>query len=444
MCGIVAVINKNQNGFTQADVTAFETLLWLDVVRGEDSTGTFLVTNNGDVQIVKSAQHGFDYVRTKEWRAQRNDAYTKGLYLVGHNRKATRGGINDANAHPFWVEDKLVLVHNGTMYGDHKKHADTAVDSHAIAHVLSEEKDVEVALNKVNAAFALIWYDVEEECLKVVRNDERPMNFMETDTAYFLASEASMLRYVAEKHDLKVVKTAEDDGVYCYTPGYMDVFSGEAGSIELKSTKLELNAPTATPWQHASASYCNMSRPPAWTNAYSGYIADTEEDQDIYDRGCHHVSAAPYVPERTNEDYDEMISLGRIAREKANGLHNQNETTYSDWQRCLTNEYKRGTKIRVLLDDELSVEDAKLEMYFVFGTTLDDLNVRVVFGLPRDVLNAVTTPGIKDAIFELEVDSCQWRRALDCSATDFTKHKGKIIVTARKAKLLSTSEGMVC
>jgi hypothetical protein len=444
MCGIVAVINKCQNGFTQADVTAFETLLWLDVVRGEDSTGTFLVTNNGDVQIVKSAQHGFDYVRSKEWRAQRNDAYTKGLYLVGHNRKATRGSINDANAHPFWVDDKLVLVHNGTMYGDHKKHADTIVDSHAIAHVLAEEKDVEKALNKINAAFALIWYDVEEECLKVVRNDERPMNFVETDTAYFLASEASMLRYVVDKHELKVVKGVKDDGFYTYTPGYMDVFSGEAGAIELKSTFLNLEKPIVTPWQQASASYCNLSRPPAWTNAYAGYIADTEEDQGIYDRGCHHVNAAPYIPERSNDDYTEMVSLSRVAREKANALNNQNEFTYSDWQRCLIGEYKRDTKIRVLLDDELSVEDSKLEMYFVFGTTLDDLNVRVVFGLPRALLNEVTCPGIKDAIFELEVDTCQWRRAHDCTATDFIKQRGKIILTARKAKLLSTSEGMVC
>ena len=43
--------------------------------------------------------------------------------------------INDQNAHPF-VENNIILVHNGVVY-NHKKHEDTEVDSHAIVHMIN-------------------------------------------------------------------------------------------------------------------------------------------------------------------------------------------------------------------------------------------------------------------------------------------------------------------
>ena len=71
MCGIVGVITKLENGFTQPQLDAFEYLLYLDVVRGEDSTGVFAVSNLGNVDIVKGARHGADFIRSEEWEKQK-------------------------------------------------------------------------------------------------------------------------------------------------------------------------------------------------------------------------------------------------------------------------------------------------------------------------------------------------------------------------------------
>jgi glucosamine 6-phosphate synthetase-like amidotransferase/phosphosugar isomerase protein len=204
MCGLVAIINKNTNGTTQEQNEVFSTLLFLDLLRGADSTGVMCIENNGDLSLAKEAVDSLAFIRTKEYQSLLTKAFKSGSALIGHNRKATRGVVNDENAHPFVVDDNIVLVHNGTMYGDHKKHADTEVDSHAIAHVIHETGDVEAALNKIDAAYALIWYNVKEGTINFVRNTSRPLWWMETHNAWYFCSEKEMLDFAAKRHKLNL------------------------------------------------------------------------------------------------------------------------------------------------------------------------------------------------------------------------------------------------
>lgn len=139
MCGIVAVINKYTNGFTDEQLKAFESLLYIDGLRGLDSTGVFAVDNVGDLVVAKNKGNPCLFLEDGGWTTVRQEMFRKGSALVGHNRKATRGAISDDNAHPFLINNELCLVHNGTMYGDHKHLKDVEVDSHAIAHVLHEK-----------------------------------------------------------------------------------------------------------------------------------------------------------------------------------------------------------------------------------------------------------------------------------------------------------------
>lgn len=204
MCGIVGIATVEANGFSYKELEAFETMLFLDTLRGWDSTGVFGVTNDKDVFIAKEAVSGPNFLKKSEYKDIRSSMSARGKFFVGHNRAATRGVVNDKNAHPFWVDDKIILVQNGTYKGSHKHHKDVEVDSEAIAHVIAENDNVEEALNKINAAYALAWYNTATSTLNLVRNAERPLYIaIAKNGSMWFASEAATLLYAAHRHDVK-------------------------------------------------------------------------------------------------------------------------------------------------------------------------------------------------------------------------------------------------
>lgn len=205
MCGLVGLISKNTMGMNRDQQEVFASLLFVDLLRGADSTGAFVVDYNGNVVVAKDATHSVDFIRSKEYDLVNKRAFSNGMALIGHNRKATRGDIVDRNAHPFNVDNNIILVHNGTMTSDHKKHADVEVDSHAIAHLIHEKKDVGKALSEFYGAYALIWYDVQAATINMIRNDQRPLWWMETPNAWIWASTPDMLEFVRHRHDLKPI-----------------------------------------------------------------------------------------------------------------------------------------------------------------------------------------------------------------------------------------------
>ena len=207
ICGIVGIISSYLDGFTHKEASIFSDLLFLDTARGFDSTGVFGVTNQGNVTIHKEASHGLDFLRSKEYKSFNTDMLANGKFMVGHNRAATRGTIIDENAHPFWVDDKIVLVQNGTYKGSHHHLKNTAVDTDAVAHTIAESPTVAEALQKINASYALVWYNAETEELNLIRNSERPLFLGEFHTSGIaFASEAIMLKYAFERNDIKFKK----------------------------------------------------------------------------------------------------------------------------------------------------------------------------------------------------------------------------------------------
>lgn len=207
MCGLVGVVSKRPNGFTREHQDIFSTLLFVDTFRGKDATGVFCVSNEGDVYVAKDVGYAPRFMGSKEYEEAQKRAWNRGAALIGHNRAATRGKIDDMNAHPFNVDNNIVLVHNGTMRGNHRKHADVEVDSHAIAHLIHEKGNVTDALEGIDAAYALIWYDVAKAELNMIRNDERPLYWMELDDAWLWASETTMLEFAVNRVGGVKVKT---------------------------------------------------------------------------------------------------------------------------------------------------------------------------------------------------------------------------------------------
>ena len=210
MCGLVLVLSKKSSGFSADQRDLFTTLLFVDTLRGKDSTGAALITNMGNVVMAKQEGPAQNFIDTPEYEKLAQKAWDCGWAMIGHNRAATRGVINDENAHPFIVDDKIVLVHNGTFHGDHKKLKDTAVDSEAIAHMLAEHAPEE-ALRKIDAAYALIWYNVEEKSINFIRNNQRPLWYAETADTIIVTSEESIMRFGMSRHNMTAMK---DHGPY--------------------------------------------------------------------------------------------------------------------------------------------------------------------------------------------------------------------------------------
>lgn len=205
MCGLLGLIARTNSGFLHGDLQAFEQMLVVNTVRGADSVGAFTKFGNGDVRAIKHGGNPFNLLRTSEWREYRQAVIHRGKFLVGHNRKATMGEINTDNAHPF-VEDHIALVHNGTLRSQNNlTKRQTVVDSNAIAHALAEEEgDPRKVLDRIDGAFALIWYNAKEDKLYAARNEERTLVLIESDRHWVLASETWIAAYPMSRNNLEV------------------------------------------------------------------------------------------------------------------------------------------------------------------------------------------------------------------------------------------------
>ena len=197
MCGIVGIISKNKGGLYQTDLNMFKNMLVVDSLRGEDSTGVFGIHKNLQAKTIKVAAEPHMLFRTEQWRSFEPKAIATMRILVGHNRYATRGAVNNDNAHPF-NEGKIILVHNGTISNQKEFNSTVEVDSHAITHALNERPAKEV-LSEINGAFALVWYNREEGKMYIARNTERPLYYINTTTNTYFASEGNMLEYILNR-----------------------------------------------------------------------------------------------------------------------------------------------------------------------------------------------------------------------------------------------------
>lgn len=198
MCGIVGILTPNKNGFSQPEIDIFDQLLYIDALRGADSTGAFCVHSNMQVSGFKHAAEPAITKTSRAYNDFKNQAFRNGRILIGHNRKATHGTINNANSHPFY-EDHIVLVHNGMVRGQDMKEHD--VDSAAFAHRLSKTapEDVPQLIADTEGAFVFIWWDMNQKKLFFTRNDERPLGIVEYNRKIVLSSEYWMAHGITHR-----------------------------------------------------------------------------------------------------------------------------------------------------------------------------------------------------------------------------------------------------
>lgn len=414
MCGLVLLVNKNQNGFSSVQNEVFDTLLYLSGhFRGRDGAGVVAVDNIGNVMMAKAALTVDEMIRKQEYIDVAKSAWRNGWAMMGHNRAATRGVVSDENSHPFVVDDKIVLMHNGTFNSDHKELKETEVDSEAIAHVLVDHEDVEQALRKVNAAYALIWYNVDKKEINVIRNNSRPLWYMETSDSYIYASDESFLNFVKDKFKLTIKAKAfeiKESQLNTYT-------------LNDKRTDFESSDVDVSYWKHKIVTQVTGGHPgnglPFHPDAGSpngvfgnirrafwpGSMGTDYDDGDDGDVGP--VFTQPHRdiiintknPAVCNKIID---ALGKV----------HTPVTNLGW-RQLMDMYKKSEKIKVFVDDLVEADDyPKTKNFIVMGKTLDENRVHVCFPM-KDVEFEKLQELMADAVFEIAYSGITWHRITD-------------------------------
>lgn len=186
----------------------FKRLLEFDTVRGPHSTGALFVNAQGQTDVVKRVGTPWDWY---QYKAVEDKFRVFSCVLMGHNRWATQGKINNVNAHPFEF-DAVIGAHNGTLVSrtllDDNNKFD--VDSENLYHHMNRH-GWEDTLPKLNGAFALTWWDKEDRTLNFARNDQRPLFYCtsEDNKTVFWASEPWMLSIAAAHSSVKLNKIVE-------------------------------------------------------------------------------------------------------------------------------------------------------------------------------------------------------------------------------------------
>ena len=243
MCGIIGAVNFSGK-YAHGMESTIRQLLWADTLRGGDATGLYCLTKDLKVDWAKQVVDGWSFCARNERAKAILRVAEEHPFIIGHNRAATSGDHKNVDyAHPIVIENKIGLVHNGTLTGWPQRHLaekdKIEHDSTAIATIISEE-GVQEFINKCYGAWSLAWHDVEKGTLNLYRNEDRPMSVVHTENAVFFGSELGLLMWVIQRNNFKPLKH------YYTKPNHL--YSFEVGEPEPKVEKIERKYPVHTPY----------------------------------------------------------------------------------------------------------------------------------------------------------------------------------------------------
>lgn len=259
MCGIFGLAGK-------LGVAAHDKFLkdacQVGSLRGAHATGiihAFYDVKNPDKVLCnthKKAVPGWEYVHEKEAKILTTCSNT--LAIIGHNRYATGGGMDDEHAHPFH-RGPVSLVHNGVIdnWRELLQRAqiqpyknNITVDSDSIAALLASTDDAKEILEQIDGAFAFVWHDERDHSINFARNSERPMHFLGGPEMFAFGSELGMLQWLAARNDVKV-STASELSVGAHVKF---VHAGN-GKLTYTTEKFSAKARSRTAWTYGASAY---------------------------------------------------------------------------------------------------------------------------------------------------------------------------------------------
>lgn len=179
MCGLVGIAGQ----MTAKDDAIIKRLLMYDYFRGPDSTGMAAIRANGDVYLAKIASDPVTLFDTGKFKSAISSI---SRVYMGHNRAATRGAVNNFNAHPIEY-DHIIGAHNGTLdqasWDRLEKALDEKfpVDSQALIAAIAKlgvKEAIELCTegrDTHTGAWSLTWFDKNDNSINFLRNKHRPM-----------------------------------------------------------------------------------------------------------------------------------------------------------------------------------------------------------------------------------------------------------------------------
>lgn len=206
MCGLVGIIGNKE--ITKPMMNVFMEMVEVNSLRGRHSTGVLRLDKKG-MRFYKKAVNGPVYVNSKDG-FEFVTSGTKTRVLMGHNRWATKGEVNHANAHPFRHEH-ITLMHNGTLKGQYllPDSARFPCDSENIAYSMMKLGEKET-LEKLDGAYALVWHNNNDNTINFARNRERPLHFVVTGLGNIIyASEYKMLEWICDRNNVAIKEHIE-------------------------------------------------------------------------------------------------------------------------------------------------------------------------------------------------------------------------------------------
>lgn len=254
MCGLVGIISKTNTGFTKEDIKILKQLIEVNTLRGADSTGLFYVNEFNNIYGIKDNIPGYNFTNTKDCEDIFADIYLSGVAAFAHNRFATLGHKTAENAHPF-TKDHICLIHNGTIY-NHRKFDNTCnVDSQAITNAFARDGHSKV-IPDIDGAYAFIWTDLKENKIFILRNEERPLWVIETNTTFYIGSEARMLDWIVGRNIKLLTKdtNAYFENHYLYSIDLNDRAAGLTRKELPKPEKKTHIISTTKEWPKSTAS----------------------------------------------------------------------------------------------------------------------------------------------------------------------------------------------
>lgn len=343
MCGIIGMYGK---ALKVQHEKLFKDLLIMDQIRGPHSTGVAYITDDHVWNYMKAAETASEWVTNPEFKKWFGKM-RKQVAMIGHNRWATQGAVNNDNAHPFQHGD-VVMVHNGSLWDTDNHPKKFEVDSEGICHWLSHENCALKVLPYLCGAYSLVWYDDRSNTINFARNDERPMyTTVLADGVVVFGSEKGMIEWACARNEF----TLHDSGVFSTKPFTLYSVSLQKEDFGKITTREYKEDYTASAWNRYS---------------YSGY------------------GSGYYSPKRKNPV---VSSSGYLTEKEDNWL--------------LKHGYKKASTVSVVLTEFLQNETYTNNHNTVWGQwlgyMLDDPDIRVaVYARRDDVLFSV----VDDEFFE--------------------------------------------